>query len=168
MLFKVLTMVYNRILKTEYIPINFRRGVQVPLYKGKDISVLDMNNNRGITLLTNFIKIFEILIWNRIDKWWVDSGIVSNLQGGCRKGQSCIHTAYLLQETVSTALESHKSVFVAFYDVSKAFDTVWTDGLFSKLHDMGISGKMWRLSYRTYIDFFCKVKKWIGPLIGIK
>ena len=83
MLFKVLTMVYNLILKTEYIPINFRRGVQVPLYKGKDISVLDMNNNRGITLLTHFIKIFEILIWNRIEKWWVDSGIVSNLQGAC-------------------------------------------------------------------------------------
>ena len=56
------------------------------------------------------------------------------------------------------ALESHKSVFVAFYDVSKAFDTVWTDGLFSKLHDMGINGKMWRLLYRNYLDFFCKVK----------
>ena len=64
------------------------------------------------------------------------------------------HTFF--QETVSTALERHKSVFVAFYDVSKAFDTVWTDGLFSKLYDMGIKGKCWWLFYRTYQDFNAK------------
>ena len=117
-----------------------------------------MNIYRGITLLTNFNKIFEILLWGRLEKWWSDNRVISDLQGACRKGQSCIHTAYLLQETVSTALERHKSVFVAFYDVSKAFDTVWTDGLFSKLYDMGIKGKCWRLFYRTYQDFYCKVK----------
>ena len=117
-----------------------------------------MNNYRGITLLTNFNKIFEILIWGRLEKWWVDNGIILNLRGACRKGQSCIHTAHLLQETVATALERHKSVLVAFYDVSEAFDTVWTDGLFSKLYNMGITGKVWRLFYRSYLDFFCKVK----------
>ena len=143
----VLTLFYNLVVSTEYIPVNFRRGVQVPLYKGKNQCVLDMNNYRGITLLTNFNEIFEILLWGRLEKWWVGNGIISNLQGACRKGQSCIHTAFLLQETVVTALERHKSVFVAFYDVSKAFDTVWTDGLFSKLYGMGITGKVWHLFY---------------------
>ena len=103
-------------------------------------------------------KIVEILLWGRLEKWWVGNGIISNLQGACRKGQSCIHTAFLLQETVATALERHKSVFVAFYDVSKAFNTVWTDGLFSKLYGMGITGKVWPLFYHSYSDFYCKVK----------
>ena len=144
-LVRILTLLYNLVVSSEYIPVNFRRGVQVPLYKGKNQCVLDMNNYRGITLLTNFNKIFEILVWGRLETWWLGNGIISNLQGACRKGQSCIHTVFLLQETVSTALKRHKSVFVAFYDVSKAFDTVWTDGLFSKLYDMGITGKVWRL-----------------------
>ena len=67
-LIRVLTMLYNVIRSREYIPVHFRRGVQVPLYKGKNTCTLDMNNYRGITLLTNFNKIFEILIWNRLEK----------------------------------------------------------------------------------------------------
>ena len=99
----ILTLVYNYILQSEYIPVNFRRGLQVPLYK--NTCTLDMNNYRGITLLTTFNKIFEILVWLRLEKWWNESGVISSLQGACRIGQSCVHTAYLLQETVSTALE---------------------------------------------------------------
>ena len=82
---RVLTIIYNKIISTEYIPENFRKGMQVPLYKGKNTCVLDMNNYRGITLLTNFNKIFEILLWHRLEKWWVDSEIISDLQGACRK-----------------------------------------------------------------------------------
>ena len=82
----ILTLIFNYILKSEYIPVNFRRGLQVPLYKGKNTCTLDMNNYRGITLLTNYNKIFEILVWNRLETWWHSSGVISILQGACRKG----------------------------------------------------------------------------------
>ena len=84
----IIKAVNNFILEWEYIPTNFRRGTQVPLYKGKNSCTLDRNNYRGITLLTNFNKIFEILLWGRIEKWWNDSWVVSMLQGACRKKQS--------------------------------------------------------------------------------
>ena len=117
-----------------------------------------MDNYYGITLLSSFNKIFEMVIWNRISGWWKDNGIISCLQGTCRKGQSCLHTAFLLQETVSETLDSHKNAFVAFYDVSKAFDSVWTNGLFHKLYDMGIKGRLWRILYRAYQGFECRVR----------
>ena len=60
---KFLTLCFNKIAELEYIPKNFRRGVQIPLFKGKNLSSLDTNNYRGITLLTNFNKIFEIVLW---------------------------------------------------------------------------------------------------------
>ena len=153
-----LTIVYNRIVELEYIPVNFRRGIQVPLYKGKNTCQLDVNNYRGITLLTNFNKIFEMLIWGRMEKWWVSRGVISGLQGACKKGQSCVHTAFLLKETVSHALETNKNVFVTYFDVSKAFDTVWTNGLFYKLYQMGVRGRVWRLLYRAYNGFLCSVR----------
>ena len=62
---------------------------------------------------------------------------------------------------------------MAFFDVAKAFDTVWIDGLFEQMHDLGITGKMWRLLYRGYINFKCCVKlqgsfsRWYEPLCGI-
>ena len=83
------------------VPTCFRQGVQVPLYKGKGSCSLNPDNYRGITLLSNFNKMFEILIWTRIERLWVQSRVVSDLQGACRKGTSCIHMALTLQETIS-------------------------------------------------------------------
>ena len=39
-----------------------------------------------------------------------------------------------------------------------AFDTVWVDGLFKQVHDLGITGRMWRLLYRCSVDFKCCVR----------
>ena len=83
---------------------------------------------------------------------------MSKFQGACRKGQSCVHTSLLLQETVACALEKHSKVFVSYFDVSKAFDTVWINGFFFKVHDMGIRGKLWRLMYRAYTNFSSRVR----------
>ena len=157
----------------EYVPVNFRRGIQVPLFKGKNLCSTDTNNYRGITLLSTFNKIYEMLIWGRIETWWRENEVISRFQGACRKGQSCVHTSLLLQETVASALENNKKVFVSYFDVSKAFDTVWVNGLFYKLYEIGVRGKLWRIMYRTYVDFFCKVRvagstsDWFPMLCGI-
>ena len=154
----ILVLLFNWIIDHEYIPVNFRRGVQIPLYKGKNTSIFDVNNYRGITLLSVFNKLFEIIIWKRMEQWWDETGVISQLQGACRKGVSCVHSAYLLQESVSTLLETHKKVFVTYLDVSKAFDGVWIQGLFYRLREMGVHGKTWRILYKTYLDFKCRAR----------
>ena len=55
-------------------------------------------------------------------------------------------------------MESKSNCFVAYFDVTKAFDTVWTDGLFKQIFDLGIKGRTWRLLYRCYVNFKCCVK----------
>ena len=55
-------------------------------------------------------------------------------------------------------MEDNNKCYVTFYDVSKAFDGVWIDGLFRQVYDSGITGKTWQLLYRSYIDFKCCVK----------
>ena len=153
-----LTLVFNHVVKFEYVPSNFKVGIQIPLYKGKTLCSLSTDSYRGITLLNNFNKVFEILLWGRMEKWWIETGVISKFQGAGRKKQGGLHTALLLQETVSSALDTNGNVLVSYFDVSKAFDTVWIDGLFSKLYHMGIQGKLWRLMYRTYQGFECRVR----------
>ena len=101
---EILVVLFNWIVLVEYIPLNFRRGVQIPLYKGKNTPIVEVNNYRGITLLSTLNKLFEIVIWKRLEKWWSESGVLSRLQGACRKGVSCVHTAMLLQETIASFL----------------------------------------------------------------
>jgi hypothetical protein len=38
-----------------------------------------------------------------------------------------------------------------FFDLRKAYDTVWRDGLFYKLLKKGVDGKLWRV-----LDMFAK------------
>ena len=55
-------------------------------------------------------------------------------------------------------METNNKVFVSYFDVSKAFDTVWINGLFFKLYEVGVRGKLWRLMYRTDKGFYCRVR----------
>ena len=155
---QTLCYLFNACVRAEYVPSNFRKGIQIPLYKGKNTCPLDPDNYRGITLLSSFNKLFEMVIWRRIETWWVNDRVITELQGACRRGSSCIHTALTLQETIATQCERGKKVFVAFFDVSKAFDSVWIDGLFFQLHELGIKGSLWRLLYRGYLNFSCRVR----------
>ena len=154
----ILCTLFNMIREIEYVPTCFRRGVQIPLFKGKDLSNLLPDNYRGITLLSTYNKLFEILLWQRMKRWWSDEKVVSDLQGACKTGHSCIHSALVLQEVLATSMDNNNQCIVAFFDVSKAFDSVWTDGLFRQIYDRGIRGKTWRLLYRSYIDYQCCVK----------
>ena len=155
---RTLVLLYNKMLEIEYVPKVLRRGIQIPLYKGKDLCNLEPNSYCGITLLSIFAKIFEMILWGRIEPWWVNEGVISRLQGACRKGHSCAHTALTLQEALATSMETNRNCFVSYFDVSKAFDSVWIEGLFYRLYKMGITGKTWRLLYQCYKDFQCQVR----------
>ena len=170
---EILRLVFNNILSLEYVPTNFRLGIQVPLYKGKNTSTLDTNNYRGITLLSTYNKLFEVLLWGRMSTWWSETDVVSRLQGACRRGYSCLHTALLLQESIASLLENNSKVFVLYLDVKKAFDSIWIDGLFHRLYALGVTGRTWRILYKSYVDFKSRVRvgdrvsEWYSMTCGI-
>ena len=154
----LLTKVSRRIVALEYVPSNFRKGTQIPLYKGKNTCTLDMNNYRGITLLTSLNKVFEILLWERMKGRWEGEQVISPLQGAGRTGRSFLYSALTLQETVSVDLGTNRRLLVTYLDVCKAFEGVWIDRLFYQLREKGIVGRVWRLLYSSYKNFQCKVR----------
>ena len=69
-------------------------------------------------------------------------------QAGFRKNRSCIDNVYTLNEAVQGTLREDnldKPTYAFFLDVQKAYDMVWRDGLWLKLWDTGVKGKMWRV-----------------------
>ena len=59
---------------------------------------------------------------------------------------------------MATSREAGKTVFVAYLDVDKAFDSIWINGLFYQLYKLGIRGRLWRILKMVYTDFKCKVQ----------
>ena len=57
---------------------------------------------------------------------------------------------YTLNEILQGRLREDKEMYTFFLDVQKAYDTVWRDGVWLKLWDMGVKGRMWRVIKKIY------------------
>ena len=53
---------------------------------------------------------------------------------------------------VQGRLREDKKIFAFFLDIQKAYDTVWHDGLWYKLWDMGVKGRIWRVIKKMYMS----------------
>ena len=89
----------------------------------KDATV--KTNNRGITLLPVFYKMFEKIVLLREKEWLFSQEIMNESQGAGREQISCLHTSFLTQKSISYNLQVHGKAFSTFMDIMKAFDCVW-------------------------------------------
>ena len=80
----------------------------------------------------------------------LDKGVLHEGQAGFRVNRSCMDNVYTLNEIVQGRLKEDKETYAFFLDVQKAYDIVWRDGLWLKLWDMGVKGKMWHVIKKMY------------------
>ena len=52
-----------------------------------------------------------------------------------------------MSELIQGRLREGKKTYAFFLDVQKAYDTVWRNGLWVKMCELGVRGKMWRVMY---------------------
>ena len=77
-----------------------------------------------------FCKILNNRLVQCLDK----EGALREGQAGFRLNRGCMDNVYTLKKT-----------YAFFLDIQKAYDTVWHDGLWYKLWNMGVIGGMWRV-----------------------
>eukprot|EP00775_Hariotina_reticulata_P005098 gene5098-biopygen6886 len=71
-------------------------------------------------------------------------------QNGFRPKRSCADHQFVLYQTLTSRRQAKQHSYVLFVDTYKAFPTVWLDGLFHKLWEKGVRGKMLRVLYNLY------------------
>lgn len=148
---------FQLIAKYEYIPQNFKKGVIIPIPKGdKNRTIQD--NYRGITLIPALAKLFEKWIMLKVENWAKEINLIHNMQGASQPHCSSLQTAWLLRESIAFNREKGNTVYIGLLDTKKAFDTVWQDGLFFKLHEYGLNGKTWRILKELFNNFTCCVR----------
>ncbi len=152
-----ITVIFNSMIQLEHVPQCFKKGVIVPIPKGGGKDTTQKGNNRPITLLPCMYKVFEKVLLNRMDEWLASNAIISEMQGAFQAKCSSTDVVAMLQETVAHHRECENDVYIALLDVSKAFDSVWSEGLFYKLFNLGLEGKLWRILRQCYEGFTCEV-----------
>ena len=84
----------------------------------------------------------ERCVYKHIYNHLLDSDILFTCQSGFTKGDSAVNQLINITNDFGKALESGKEVWVVFYDIRKAFDRVWQQGLIHKLKQSGISANL--------------------------
>ena len=131
-------------------PDKLKIGKVIPIYKTEDPSLFV--NYRPISLLPNFSKFFEKVMYNRLIEFVMTNETFSFRQFGFRKNHSTSHALIHLLNKISFAIDQYETTGGIFLDLSKAFDIVDHEILFTKLEHYHIrdAALQWIKSYFSY------------------
>ena len=118
-----------------------------PIFQADDNT--DANNYKPISLLSNFNRIFEKLIFNRMESFIEKNNLFSPFQYGFRKAKLTQHAILDIVNTIQTNMDKHLFSCGVFIDLKKAFDIVDHKSLLDKFYHYGFRGikNKWFLSY---------------------
>lgn len=144
----LLQILFSVIWREEIVPPQWREGLIVNLFKKGDKE--DPGNYRGISLLSVVGKVFCKILNNRLVQHLDEGRVLHEGQAGFRRNRCCTDNVYTLNEIVQGRLREGKETYAFFLDVQKAYDTVWRSGLWLKLWDLGVKGRIWRVIKKMY------------------
>jgi hypothetical protein len=127
------------------VPKKMNTSIIKPILKDPKKPTDDTNNIRPLSISNCLAQILENLILHN------SPGIqkMHSHQFGFKKKTSCNHAIFVLKETISRYIDNKSSCKIASLDAEKAFDKIWRDGLFFKLHNK-INYSYWFLLKQYY------------------
>lgn len=117
-LFEILTQLYNRCLKGEELPQDFKKGYISNIYKKGDRK--QCTNYRGITVLSSIGRVYGKILKFRLERDLIDV----EEQSGFRAGRSCIDNIFSIKQVTDKRLAHNLETHLVFVDLRKAYDTV--------------------------------------------
>ena len=147
----ILLQIFNNCLTSGLIPDEWKTALVTPLFKNKG-KRNDMNNYRGISVLPPISKIFERLLASQISKYFEVNKIFFSGQHGFRKSFSCETALHELISDVNEIRDKKSIALLLFIDFKKAFDTVDSDLLISKLFHYGFDNNSLNLIRNYFIN----------------
>ena len=121
------------------VPQDMRDAKIITLYKNKG-ERSDCNNYRGISLLSIVGKVYARVILGRLQK--LADRIYPESQCGFRAKRSTVDMIFSIRQLQEKCKEQNMPLYVAFIDLTKAFDLVSREGLFKILPKIGCPPKL--------------------------
>ena len=134
----ILSVLFNRCVHQGVYPDPLKIAQVIPIYK--EGVKTDCSNYRPISILCQFNKVYEKLMYSRLINFFNKNDILSREQYGFRKKSSTAYAIYDVIEEKLKNLDKNNFTCALYLDLSKAFDTVNHKILLQKLNHYGIRG----------------------------
>jgi len=89
-------------------------------------------------------------------------------QGGYRRHRGTPELIFMLREIILSRKALGRPTLTYFMDARKAYDSVWREGNFVNLHDLGVRGKLWRQLQAMNANSESKIRLPFGETGGSK
>ena len=151
-----LARLFNDCITTGVFPNEWKIASVRVLHKKGDRN--DMNNYRGISILTPITKVFEKILSKQIKEYFLTNNILDPNQHGFREAFSCESALHEVINTCLKNMDAKLANALLFVDFKKAFDLVNQDLLIYKLANYGFSNAALKLIKSYFDDRFQAVK----------
>ena len=122
---ELFTTMINNSLYSNY----WKLDILSPVHK-KDVKD-DANNYRGIAFASHYGKLFNYIMRNRLQKFSDLNKIIKPEQISCKQGARVVDHLTLIRFLIEKyALQGKTNLFVCYFDLKRAFDTVDRTTLF--------------------------------------
>lgn len=125
-----LSLLFNQSFRSGVFPMCWKHALVVPIYKGKGQRSAP-TNYRPISLLSSMSKLCEKIVYEQL--YHHVSPALAPSQSGFRKGDSTSFQLVNILQRIAELRDQKCLTAMCFFDLAKAFDTVWFRGLLHKL-----------------------------------
>lgn len=143
-----LTNCINYCLEQGIFPTQLKIAKVKPIFKTGTRS--DPNNYRPISVLPVISKIFEKVLYNRLDPYLDSISFLYPKQYGFRQRSNTLSASVDLITKVKNSIDEGKVCLGIFIDLKKAFDTVSHAILLNKLQETGITDMAYNI-FESYL-----------------
>ena len=155
-----ITLLFNFMFTNEVWPERWSTGVISPLFK--DGSRLDPSNYRPITLLSIMGKLFGSVVNARLAAFSEATDSICDEQGGFRRARGTPDQILILREVLASRKERGQPTYATYIDARKAYDTVWREQAYTRVHDSGVQGRLWRQLQTMHGELTRRVRHPLG------
>jgi len=152
-IYKPITYLVNSMISEAYFPKLLKSSIITPIYKRGDRNL--PNSYRPISVLHNLSKIFEKVVYTRMNSFCIKYNVIPDYQFGFRPNFSTKDAVTSLLLQIEMNKSNNLKTCCIFLDLSKAFDMVNYTQLLNILNNQGFRGHFQSLlksylSDRTY------------------
>ena len=121
------------------VPLDWRRAIIVPFYKGKG-DRNECKNYRGISLLSIPGKVYARVLIERIRSETED--MIGEEQCGFRNGRGCVDQVFVMRQLCERFESKGKNLYAAYMDLEKAYDRIDRNAMWSVLEMYGVNDRL--------------------------
>ena len=148
---------FSKILISGQYPREWSCALLIPIFKKRGRE--ELNNYRGISILSATSKLFCTILNERLTTWAIKENKIASGQLGFMKGNRTSDAHIIINNLVSYYCHKRlKKFYACFVDLEKAFDKLPRDLLLQKLRHIGVSGNFLNILNTMYTNDYVKVR----------